>query len=432
MPKLNLNRTVRSLKLGKLTGRVGASYLGQKVKKLFLTPEESERSLSDAHKRNAQRIATTLGELKGAVMKLGQMASLQSDLLPPEITGILSGLQNAAQPMDYQVIKGQIEQELGSRFTTEIVDFEEQAFASASIGQVHRGTLRDGRRVAIKVQYPDIDGMLEDDLRNLRLLFKIVAQTRPGVDLDLIFEEIRSHLIEELDYLKELENLQEFQTKLLPFSWLIVPNAVPELTTHKVLTMELIEGLPARELNQEAISQETRNLFTQRMAELFAYQILKLRILHADPNLANFALDGSHNIILYDFGCVKRFPKWFIESLHSLIRHGMNGEIEHLGQDLLQMGMSRANGDQVEASVIEDYAQVLLEPFTVGNPFNFGDSDIHTRLLDLGFAQWRQSKDYLFPRHIVFINRVLSGMYGYFMNLSAQGQWGEILTRYLE
>ncbi|MBN2055903.1 AarF/ABC1/UbiB kinase family protein [bacterium] len=431
MDSFHLSRAIRSLRLGGLTGRVGASYLGQRLKSLFQSPEDMAESLSKTHRRNAERIAETLGQLKGAVMKLGQMASLQADLFPPEITEVLAGLQNAAPPMPYDVISAHVRTELGEKPEWVFREFEREAFASASIGQVHRGKLHDGRSVAVKVQYPNIEKMLEDDIRNLGLIFRLVQQVGPGIDLTIIFEELKSHLLEEIDYEQEAGNLKEFRESLADIPWLIIPAPIPEFSTRRILTMELVEGEAARSLEQRHISQDRRNRFCERLADLFTHQVLDLHLMHADPNIANFALTDDERIIMYDFGCVKRFPGWFIHEFKAFLRDGLSGRIDSLGEDFRRLGMYKRNGELVDTQVITAYRDVLIRPFLPGVRYDFGRTDLHKYLLQLGFDQMRESHDYIFPRHVVFINRVLGGMYGNFIRLAACADWGAILRRRL-
>ena len=227
-------RLSRFLKLGGLTTKVGASYLGQKIKGAFVSGETKQGSMVRANIRNAARIARTLGELKGSVMKVGQMLSLQADVLPREMTEILSRLQKDAPPVSFDLISKQLELELEQPLEQAFAELDPQPYASASIGQVHRARLHDGREAVVKVQYPDVDRMVDSDLRNVRTLFKVVAQVKLG-NMDGVFEEVRARMTEEVDYCNERCNLELFGELFEDDPRVIVPVPVHELTTRRVL-----------------------------------------------------------------------------------------------------------------------------------------------------------------------------------------------------
>jgi len=210
--KFTTSRSSRFFKLGRLSSVVGSSYLGESVKGVFLGAEAKARSLLATNTRNAMRVASTFGELKGAVMKVGQMMSLQEDLLPPEMREILRGLQNQAPPVPFGRMRPLLEAELGADAESLFAEISDQAHASASIGQVHWARLKDGREVAVKIQYPDVDQMVESDLKNLRMFVRSATRLMPvKADIDKFFNEARSRLMEELDYRLELMNTLEFR-----------------------------------------------------------------------------------------------------------------------------------------------------------------------------------------------------------------------------
>ncbi len=188
-------RASRFLKLTGLTGRVSSSYTGQRIKELFLDEDQALASRTETHVRNAERIVKTLGELKGAVMKVGQYMSIQTDLLPREFAEVLGSLQQAAPPVSYDLISSVIEADFGKPPDALFARFDPEPHASASIGQVHRARLADGTEVAVKVQYPGVEENIESDLQNLKTLLatgSVIGYRRR--DLDGVFVEIRDRL----------------------------------------------------------------------------------------------------------------------------------------------------------------------------------------------------------------------------------------------
>jgi predicted unusual protein kinase regulating ubiquinone biosynthesis (AarF/ABC1/UbiB family) len=205
-------RSGRFFKLAGMTASVAGQYAGQRARRLFRSEEYSEGARSESYTRMADRIADTLGEMKGAVMKVGQIASQTQDFLPKEFSDALQRLQKEAPPMPFEVIVGQIENELGKP-VSELFDYlQEQPYAAASIGQVHRARMKDGTDVIIKVQYPGVDESCDSDLKQLRMALKLGGLLKlPKEHVDQLFGEIRVRLKEELDYENEAENLALFR-----------------------------------------------------------------------------------------------------------------------------------------------------------------------------------------------------------------------------
>jgi predicted unusual protein kinase regulating ubiquinone biosynthesis (AarF/ABC1/UbiB family) len=197
----------RFVKVGGLVGRVGVSVIGEQAVSLLRDGPTAQLKKAENAVRNAIRIADTLGEMKGAAMKVGQMLSLHEGLLPPEVSAVLSVLQKQAPSVSFDVMEGELRREL-ENFDELFESLEPDAFAAASIGQVHRGVLRDGREVAVKIQYPKADQMVEADLKNLKVLLGNLVGLVTDIDFDPIWEEVKERLFEELDYLKEAESIQ--------------------------------------------------------------------------------------------------------------------------------------------------------------------------------------------------------------------------------
>lgn len=426
--EFNKGRVGRFLKLGGLTTTVGASYLGQKIKSAFVSDEARDRSLLRANVRNAERIVKTLGQLKGSVMKVGQMMSLQADVLPREMTEVLARLQKDAPPVGFDVIREQLERELEQPLEQVFETLDEQAYASASIGQVHRGRLRaDGREVVVKVQYPDIHQVVESDLHNVRSLFKVAAQVHGVDNLDVIFDEVRARMTEEVDYCNERLQIDLFRELFADDDRVVIPAAVPELCTRHVLTMELVQGMDADALCAAEVSQQLRDRIGETLFDLVAIQVFEHRTLHADPNLANFAFTGDGRVILYDFGCVKRFPARFVEDYRQLLTDSLERRYERVGEGLVRIGFAGPDGRPPPLEILREYGEVLLEPWHPRQAYCFGSSDLHRRMFRLGVKHWKTFSGYSVPRHIIFLNRVVGGMYGNLRRLNATGRWGRLL-----
>jgi predicted unusual protein kinase regulating ubiquinone biosynthesis (AarF/ABC1/UbiB family) len=432
MAKYKKGRFSRFLKLSGLTSKVGASYLGQKIKGAFVSSETKEQSMVRANIKNAERIVKTLGELKGSVMKVGQMLSLQADVLPREMTEILSRLQKEAPPVAFEVIRKQVERELERPLEEAFAEFDEEAYASASIGQVHRARLPDGREVVVKVQYPDVDRIVDSDLKNVRMLFKVAGQVKNVRNMDAVFEEVRARMTEEVDYCNERLNMELFAELFEDDPRVVIPRPVPEHTTRRVLTMEIVPGTVADDLCQPEVPQQRRDRIGATLVDLILKQVFGFRALHADPNFANYAFTDDGRVILYDFGCVKRFPPEFIAAYRKLVLDALEGHVERLSGDLAGIGFYDPEGKAVEQEVLLAYLDVLVEPWVAGRPYCFGTATLHNRLLELGLKHWTKFNGYLVPSHIIFLNRVVGGMYGNLRKLNATADWGAMLRARLD
>jgi predicted unusual protein kinase regulating ubiquinone biosynthesis (AarF/ABC1/UbiB family) len=431
MAKYRKGRLSRFLKLGGLTSKVGASYLGQKLKSAFVSDETRQESLVRANIRNAERIVKTLGELKGSVMKLGQMMSLQADVLPREMTEILAKLQKEAPPVAFEVIRQQLERELGQPVAEAFAELDEEAYASASIGQVHRAVLHDGREVVVKVQYPDVDRIVDSDLKNVRTLFKLAAQVQNVKNMDAVFEEVRARMTEEVDYCNERLNIDLFRELFEDDPRVVIPRPVEELSTRRVLTMELVRGAEGDDLCAPGVPQQRRDRISATLVDLVMKQVFTFGFLHADPNLANFAFTDDDRVILYDFGCVKRFPAAFVEAYRKVLVDALADRLDLISDDLARLGFGDASGKAIELEILREYAEVLVPPWRGDGDYCFGTSKMHNQLMALGMKNMSKFSGFVLPSDIIFLNRVIGGMYGTLRRFNASGNWGRLLRAYL-
>ncbi|MEW6441777.1 MAG: AarF/ABC1/UbiB kinase family protein [bacterium] len=431
--KFRSGRTSRLLSLGSLTAKVSSSYTFQFVKEAFQNVERASRSRSSAHVRNAQRVVETLGQLKGAVMKVGQYVSIQNDLLPPEFSEILASLQKAAPPVDFELVAEQIRSEFGKLPDALFSRFEREPYASASIGQVHRARLSKGTEVVVKVQYPGVEENIEGDLKNLKTILSTggVLGYRKD-DLNETFEEIRDRLYEELDYEQEVESVQLFRKAFQKDDRVLIPRVFPAYCSRRVLTLEHLPGDDLDALLAPPYSQEDRNRFGSLIFDLCCHQMFRLGILHADPHPGNFAFRKDGRLIIYDFGCLKQIPPFIQRAYRDIFRYGIRREYERVDEALLRLGSRDPRKQGPGTEFYRKYGEILREPFCSDEePYDFGESKIHERLLELaplGLSKMLQFKP---APETVFISRTMTGHYGNLKRVRAQAYWGRILEPYL-
>jgi len=292
----------RGFQLGKLGLSLVGSYLGYQAQN-FLLGEGEQRKVR-FHQQASRRVRDELGVLKGAVMKLGQLLSMQSKVLPEEALRELSDLQMRAPGMHATLARAQFKAALGKYPEDVFREFDSEPFAAASLGQVHRAITRSGERVAVKIQYPAIRSAIENDFTLLR------SATLPGrlsghLPTGLV-DEFQKGFLEETDYVQEADNLDFFRKGLSGLTYLTIPRVYREFSTDRVLTMSHIEGEILGDFLKRKPSAAVRDLIGTRLAEMFDTQLHWLKKVHADHHPGNYLFRPDGRIGLVDFGCVKR------------------------------------------------------------------------------------------------------------------------------
>lgn len=423
---LTTSALARALKLSGLAGRIAASQLGTGALQIFRSEESREKHKKDTQNKNAERIAATLGELKGAVMKFGQLLSMYEGFLPPEVLKVLTQLQQEAPPVSFAVIRRQLQNELGERMA-QFARINPRAYASASIGQVHRAKLHDGRELAIKIQYPEMDRIICADLKNLKKALKTLFRMIPAETLEKVWDELEIKLLEELDYTLEAAHLKRMTELFQDDSDFIFPEVLPELSTRRVLTMTFVAGLP-RSTIQAPESQEIRNRLGVGLVKFFSRSFFKHHFLHADPNFANFALHEDGRLIVYDFGCMKEIPPRLAAQYARLMAAIQDLSVADLPDLLYQADFYMKDGQKITTEFIQPHAEMIHPMFQRNHSHSFGDDpQIYERIMELGRQQWWDSLGIHFPKDVVFIQRTLNGLFGNLNHLGSTACWGDIL-----
>ncbi len=425
------SRTGRFLKLAGMTASVAGQYAGQKARSL-LSSENDDGARSESYTRMAGQIADTLGELKGAVMKVGQIASQTQDFLPREFSEALEKLQKEAPPMPFETIVGQIESELGQPLGELFEYVQEAPYASASIGQVHRARLHDGTDVIVKVQYPGVDESCDSDLKQLRLALKLGGLLKmPKESVDQLFGEIRERLREELDYENEARNIALFRDFHKDQPWVRIPAVIPSHSTRRVLTLELVEGDHVSQVTPDRYDQDTINLIGHRIFTLMADQLFRFRCIHGDPHAGNFAYRPDGTIILYDFGCVKKLKPEIVEAYRKALTAALAGDYEALDQHLIDLGARVENQPAVDEAYYAMWRDILIVPFLSDQPYDFAEADIHKHVAAKTSTVFKYLDYFKPPVESIFIDRMIAGHYWMMKRLGVQAAFRKDLESYL-
>jgi hypothetical protein len=294
----------RGYRLGKLGLSLVGSYLGYQVQNIFLGETGKPERKAHFHTKASRQVREELGALKGPVMKLGQLLSMQSGTLSKEALLELANLQMQAPGMHASLARVQFKSALGKYPEELFREFDPEPFAAASLGQVHRAVTFNGEKVAVKIQYPAIRSAIESDLKLLRsaMLPGRVTGHLPTAMLD----EVARGLLEETDYIREAANLDYFRKGLAGLDFVTVPRVHRELSSDRVLTMSFVEGESLNDWLKRKPSQALRDLLGARLCEAYETQLQRLRVVHADQHPGNFLFQPDGRFGLVDFGCVKR------------------------------------------------------------------------------------------------------------------------------
>ncbi len=420
----------RLMKMAGMTASLATRYAGHKVANNFRSPDEKAAARARLNARAGKHLADTLGELKGAVMKLGQFASQVSDLLPAEISEPLKRLQKEAPPMPFEIIEEQIERSLGKPVGELFASIDAEPYAAASIGQVHRARLHDGREVVVKVQYPGVSRSVDSDLKQLKVAMRMASMVRVSKKvLDRIFGEIRDRLLEELDYENEAANMALFRDFFADSPAYVIPATVPELCSREVLTLILEEGdslAHAGEYYDAALRQ-------QLMISLFHFMsrsVFQLKAVHADPNPANFAFRPDGSMVIYDFGCIKRLRDETVNAYHLAVSAGLEGDWQAVDEALFSLGARIRNSAPVTDEFYADWQPIVLKPF-LQEPFDFGSSTVHKAVMAKSPEMLAYMDQFKPPVDTLYLDRMVTGHYWTLKTLGGEVSLGPLLREYL-
>lgn len=428
IPRGTVSRTVRlaSLPLG-FAGRA-ALGLGKKVTGLA-TDVVSDK----VQQRTAEQLFSVLGQLKGGAMKLGQALSVFEAALPEHLAApyraALTRLQDAAPPLPAASVHRVLAAELGENWREQFSEFNDTPAASASIGQVHKAVWKDGREVAVKVQYPGAGQALVSDLKQLGRMSSLFRVLQPGIDIRPLIEELRDRVVEELDYQLEAESQRAFAEAYAGDPEILVPHVVA--AADKVIVTEWAEGTPLAHIIADG-SQDERDRAGHLMSTLHFSGPQRAGMLHADPHPGNFRISDDGRLVVLDFGAVARLPDGLPTPIGALVTLALKGEAEQVLEGLRGEGFIPDNGD-VDAQEVLDFLLPMLAPIAK-DEFQFSREWLRaeaTRIANPKGPAYKLSKQLNLPPSYLLIHRVTMGSIGVLCQLEAQASWRDVLLDWL-
>ncbi|SFL67875.1 ABC1 kinase family protein [Geodermatophilus ruber] len=428
IPRGSVSRTARLASLP--LGAAGRATLGI-GKRLSGRPADAVQA--ELQQRTAEQLFAVLGQLKGGAMKLGQTLSVFEAAVPEEVAApyreALVKLQEEAPPMAARTVHAVLSQQLGGRWRERFRHFDDAPAAAASIGQVHRATWRDGRDVAVKIQYPGAATALMADLNQLSRFARLFAALFPGMDVKPLIAELKARVVEELDYGLEADAQRAFAAAYADDPQIVVPRVVA--SAPKVIVSEWLEGTPLSKIIATGTA-EQRNRAGHLMAVLHFSGPQRAGLLHADPHPGNFRLLADGRLGVIDFGATARLPDGHPEPIGRLVRWALEGRAADVLADLRAEGFVRP-GVEVDAPAVLDYLRPLLEP-VASSHFHFTRAWMQkqaTRIADPRSEASRLGRQLNLPPSYLLIHRVTIGSIGVLCQLDAAGDYRSVIEEWL-
>jgi predicted unusual protein kinase regulating ubiquinone biosynthesis (AarF/ABC1/UbiB family) len=363
-----------------LAARIYSRYKAIQLWSRYFGKRRQEARYRRQDLRAARAVYTASIRLEGLLVKACQFIATRADILPDEWVGTLSGLHDRVPPRPFAVIRHQIENELGHPLEAVFAEFEPRPLAAASLAQVHQARTADGRRCAVKVQYPGIEGIIRADLRNLMFTLRLLARLEPELDFRIMARELLKYIPMELDFLNEARNCETLRRNFAGRADVVIPQVYHEFTSRRVLTMELVEGVKVTDTDGLAQAGIDQHAVAQKLIEIFTEMILRDGFFHADPHPGNLLVQPGPRLVLLDFGLAKDFPPAFRDAMVRLTfailtsnREGIIGAFHDLGfrtrdsspetllmlADLFLGNSVKRNRAYADRELVEEFAEEL-------------------------------------------------------------------------
>ena len=373
---------------------------------------------------HAEDLKAVLGGLKGPLMKVAQFLSTIPDALPAEYAAELSQLQANAPAMGWPFVNRRMQAELGPDWQAKFASFAREAAAAASLGQVHRATLPDGRSVACKLQYPDMASVVEADLRQLKLAMAVYRRMDNAIQQEEIYKELTERLREELDYAREAANMRLYRIMLADEPDVHVPEPIAGYCTSRLLTMTWLEGRALMKRVEENPPQEERNAIALNLFKAWYVPLYRYGVIHGDPHLGNYQVRGDGGVNLLDYGCIRVFRPHFIRGvidLYEAVRDKDEEQAHHAYETWGFTGL-----DREKMAVLNLWAEFLYEPLLQDRVRRIQENDdpqYGRRVAEEVHAGLKRIGGVKPPREFVLMDRAAIGLGSVFLRLGAELNW---------
>jgi ubiquinone biosynthesis protein len=417
--------------------RIGATfsktYLGIRAQRFVarrLRPPDMAQRWSRFNRSSAESIYETAIELKGLILKGCQFLGTRADVVPREYVEVLSRLHDRVPPHPFETVRETIERELRRPLEEIFADFDALPIASASLAQVHRARTQDGREVAVKVQYPEIEALVRSDLANLRMLFKAVGLLEREFDLMPLIEELGTYVPRELNFANEGRNAETIARYFTDRDDVAVPRIHWDVTSERVLVMDFIEGIKVDDAAALRAAGVDTDAVARTLVEAYCEQILRRGFFHADPHPGNILVQptaGAPRVVFLDFGLAKDLPPRFREGVLALAAATLRGRPDDMARALLTLGFETRDGDP--QSLLE-IAEFVLQAAQQLRERSHLDRELSERLRDELPDHIRENPIVRMPSHLMLVGRVVGLLSGLNRTLETRVDFARTILPY--
>lgn len=408
-------RAVPSSRLGRVAGfgRLASGIAGGMVAEGARRLASGERISAEdllLTPGNARRLTERLSHLRGAAMKLGQIISMDAgDFLPAELSSILSTLRDQANFMPARQLDSVLREEWGTDWRTNFRWFNPRPIAAASIGQVHKALTRDGKELAIKVQYPGVAESISADVDNVATLLRMSGLLPDTLDMEPLLAAAKEQLTEEADYIREGEQMRLYAERMEGDDRFVVPDIHEELTRSRILAMSFEEGIPIEALAEEP--QHLRNEVFERIVDLVLRELFEFGAMQTDPNFANYRYRRSNGaVVLLDFGAARDIEPHVIKGYRKLLNAGLSGNAARVREEALSIGFINQTVIERQGERVDRMIAIITDEMNKDAPFDFGNRAFVPLLRDEGLAIAEDKQSWhIPPAETLFVQRKISG-----------------------
>ena len=436
-PSIPVGRIRRGAKVGGLLGLETARVYATKAANVARSEEGRTAASERRRLEAAEHVAEMLGQMKGAAMKAGQMASLMDfNRLPSgeveEFQARFEDLRDSAPQVPFEDMQKVIERELGERIPDVFCEFDRDAAAAASIGQVYRARLHDGRRVAVKVQYPGVDAAVRADLQNLGLLMRAAKRFAPGLDAAAMAAEIRERITEELDYEHEAQSQRAFARRWRGHPFIVIPDVVTALCRERVLVTEWVDGISFTEV--KSAPRATRDRVGEIVFRFFFGSLYRFGQFSGDPQPGNFLLLNDGRVAFLDFGMTKTVPRAAIEVELGVLRAGLDRNADGVHAGLAALGFFDPADPRIDPGRLLAHVRALNAWYADDEPLTLTPEYVSRLLRDAGDPRsdyWDLMRNETIPADSLFSNRMQGMTLAVIGQLRATANWHRVMCEWL-
>jgi len=415
-----------------LKGSMRLAMLGPRS---LIGKDSPRKLLEDLHLATAEDLLETLGRLKGTSMKLGQLASfIDAGVLPPDVRdtyqSVLGSLRDAAPPMKPKLVHEVFRHEFGKDPSDLYASFSEEPIAAASLGQVHLARTKEGREVAVKVQYPGIEDAIRSDLAVTTAVKPLMPLLAPGLDAADALEEMRARLLEECDYLLEAENMDTLADRYVDHPFVLVPRSVPDLSTERVLTMGRASGRPFAEVMK--LDQAERDRVGEMLFRFYYGSLYRYGFTSADPHPGNYFLMNDGRMAFFDFGLACNLDPRMSPYLLGAFLALRDSDVEGLFRNAVAMRYVTKPG-QIDPKRFFEWVRLVLDPIAEDREYTFTREFIAERtatMLDPRNPWWSFLRQLNLPRWAILLYRLELGLFAVLAQLGATANWHRITLEF--